>query len=161
MPSWADQLRSERAGLVAQTPAGAIIDATQHKRAGLIGATARISVSVFLVTLVPIFAVITTAQILLGVAAAIFPPTLAAIALGIVGPKDYTSRTGRMQAFNHAGNVFAAAIAGLAGYLIAVPLGVLVGQHPGNLRHRRSADHRPAGDRQPAGPRTGTRAGRG
>jgi hypothetical protein len=52
--------------------------------------------------------------------------TLAAIALGIVGTKYYTSRTGRMQAFNHAGNVFAAAIAGLACYLIALPLrGVL------------------------------------
>ncbi|MGB6165690.1 MAG: MFS transporter [Pseudonocardiaceae bacterium] len=108
------------AGLVAQTPAGALIDATQHKRAWLIGTTALISVSVFLVTLIPTFAVITIAQLMLGTAAAIFPPTLAAIALGIVGPKNYTYRIGRMQAFNHAGNVIAAAIAGLAGYLIAV-----------------------------------------
>lgn len=79
-----------------------------------------ISVSVFLVTLVPSFVVITVAQVLLGIAAAIFPPTLAAIALGIVGPKKYAHRTGRMQAFNHAGNVIAAAIGGVAGYLIAV-----------------------------------------
>jgi MFS family permease len=96
------------AGLVAQTPAGALIDATQHKRAWLIGTTALISVSVFLVTLIPTFAVITVAQLMLGTAAAIFPSTLAAIALGIVGPKNYTYRIGRMQAFNHAGNVIAA-----------------------------------------------------
>ncbi|MGH3867368.1 MAG: SLC13 family permease [Pseudonocardiaceae bacterium] len=108
------------AGLVAQAPAGALIDATRHKRAWLIGTTALISVSVFLVTLVPNFAVITIAQLMLGTVAAIFPPTLAAIALGIVGPKKYTYQTSRMQAFNHAGNVIAAAIAGLASYLIEV-----------------------------------------
>ena len=39
-----------------------------------------------------------------------------AISLGIVGRKGFTSRVGRNEAWNHAGNVATAVIAGLAGY---------------------------------------------
>src|SRR6266478_6012489 len=107
------------ATLLAQTPAGALIDATRWKRAMVIGAAALIGVACLVVTLAPNLAIVTAAQIAMGAAAAIFPPAIAAIALGLVGPARFTRRMGRMQAFNHAGNVTAAALAGIVGTLIA------------------------------------------
>ncbi len=47
-----------------------------------------------------------------GIAGAIFPPALAAITLGIVGPKLFARRIGRNEGFNHAGNAVSAALAG-------------------------------------------------
>jgi MFS family permease len=54
-------------------------------------------------------------QILIGVAAAIFPPSIAAISLGIVGKEKLSRRIGRNETFNHAGNVAFALLAGAAG----------------------------------------------
>lgn len=106
------------ATLVAQTPAGAFIDATKHKRLAIMLAAGVISVAAFFVTVAPSFGIVVGAQVLLGSAASIFPPATAAIALGLVGPRRFTHRMGRMQGFNHAGNVVAAIIAGALGYLI-------------------------------------------
>jgi hypothetical protein len=47
----------------------------------------------------------------------VFAPAIAAITLGIVGHAHFARRTGRNEAFNHAGNAFAAAAAGGAAYL--------------------------------------------
>jgi MFS family permease len=107
------------ATLVAQTPAGALIDATRWKRFAIMLAAGVISAAALVVTLAPSFGVVTGAQVLLGASAAIFPPATAAIALGLVGPQRFTHRMGRMQGFNHAGNVIAAVVAGALGYLIA------------------------------------------
>ncbi|WP_038386159.1 MFS transporter, partial [Bradyrhizobium elkanii] len=46
----------------------------------------------------------------------VFAPAIAAVTLGIVGPKAFAARTGRNEAFNHAGNAVAAAIAGGTAY---------------------------------------------
>lgn len=107
------------ATLIAQTPAGALIDATRHKRLAIMAAAAIVSIAAFTVTVVPGFGVVAGAQVLLGAAASIFPPATAAIALGLVGRRRFTHRMGRMQGFNHAGNVVAAVIAGLLGYFVA------------------------------------------
>jgi MFS family permease len=107
------------ATLVAQLPAGALIDETRKKRAAIMMAAALIAVAAFVVTLMPSFGVVAGAQAVMGAAAALLPPATAAIALGLVGPQRFTHRMGRMQGFNHAGNVAAALIAGLAGYCIA------------------------------------------
>ena len=72
-----------------------------------------------LLTLFPFFVPAALAQTLIGACDAVFPPAIAAISLGIVGPRAFTSRIGRNEAFNHAGNAFTAIIAGVAGYLIA------------------------------------------
>jgi len=85
----------------------------------VIGAAALIGLACLVVTLAPSLAIVTAAQIVMGAAAAIFPPAIAAIALGLVGPPRFTRRMGRMQAFNHAGNVTAAVLAGIVGTLIA------------------------------------------
>jgi MFS family permease len=81
-------------------------------------AAALIAVAAFMVTLTPTFWVIAVAQTVMGAAAAVIPPAIAAIALGLVGPNRFTHRMARIQAFNHGGNVVAALIAGVAGYFI-------------------------------------------
>lgn len=48
-----------------------------------------------------------------------FPAALGAISLGIFGPERFTSRVGRNEAFNHAGNAFTAITAGVAGWILA------------------------------------------
>lgn len=107
------------ATLIAQTPAGALIDRTVWKRASVAASAALIAAAALTITAAPGFAVVAGAQITAGAAAAIMPPATAAIALGLVGPRRFAHRVGRMQAFNHAGNVAAALTAGIAGYLIA------------------------------------------
>ena len=55
---------------------------------------------------------------MMGIAAAWFTPVVAAITLGMVGHKALDRRVGRNETFNHAGNVFAAVMAGLIGYYV-------------------------------------------
>jgi MFS family permease len=110
-------------GLVLNAPAGALIDRTSHKRGLLMGAAALTAVGTFVITLTPSIAVVTTAQLMTGVAAVVLAPVIGAIALGLVGPQAFAGRTGRMQAFNHAGNVAGSTVYGLAGYLVSLRAG--------------------------------------
>ena len=110
-------------GLVAltvQTPIGALIDNTAHKRRLIIIAAVATAVGAVIITVNPSFLVIAAAQVVTGVAGTVFPPAIAAIALGMVGAAAYTYRTGRMMAFNHAGNVVGAVVFGVAGYMITI-----------------------------------------
>lgn len=100
------------AGILAQTPAGALIDKTTAKRAAVIIAAIIVTIGSVVLPLYPGFLFVATTQALTGVAAAIFAPALAAITLGIVGPRAFARRIGRNEAFNHAGNAVAAALAG-------------------------------------------------
>ena len=104
------------AGIVAQTPAGALIDRTTAKRAALILAAVIVTLGSIVLPLYPGFLFVAATQALTGVAAAIFAPALAAITLGIVGPKAFARRIGRNEAFNHAGNATAATLAGIFAY---------------------------------------------
>ncbi|BBY26834.1 MFS transporter [Mycolicibacterium sediminis] len=110
-------------GLFLNAPAGALIDSSRHKRALLAGAAALTSIGTLIVTLTPTIGVVTAAQLITGVGGVVVGPVIAAIALGLVGPQRYAEQTGRMTAFNHAGNVVGSTIAGLAGYLVSLRLG--------------------------------------
>ena len=103
-------------GLVAQTPAGALIDATNHKRAVVIGGAIAVTASCLILPFIANFYLVTATQSIAGVAGTIFPPALAAITLGVVGPKLFAKRIGRNEGFNHAGNAVSAAIAGGLAY---------------------------------------------
>jgi MFS family permease len=58
------------------------------------------------------FTFVALTQAISGVAASVFAPAIAAISLGITGPRAFTRRTGRNETFNHAGNACAALLAG-------------------------------------------------
>jgi MFS family permease len=104
------------AGIIAQTPAGALIDKSTAKRGLMIAAAVMVTIGSVVLPLFPGFFLVTTTQALTHVAAAVFAPALAAITLGIVGPKAFAKRIGRNEAFNHAGNATAATLAGISAY---------------------------------------------
>jgi MFS family permease len=104
--------------VVAQTPAGAFIDRVRWKRRAVALAAGLVAVGCILMIAVPTFPFIVAAQVSIGAAAAVFPPAIAALTLGIVGPARLARRTGRNEAFNHAGNATAAVLAGATGYYI-------------------------------------------
>lgn len=105
------------AGILAQTPMGALIDRTTAKRAVVIGGAIAITVASLGIPLAPSFLPVAMLQAASGIAGAIFPPAIAAITLGCVGPKMFAKRIGRNEAFNHAGNATSAALAGGLAYL--------------------------------------------
>jgi MFS family permease len=104
------------AGIIAQTPAGALIDKTTAKRGLIIAAAVMVTIGSVVLPLFSGFFLVATTQALTHVAAAVFAPALAAITLGIVGPKAFARRIGRNEAFNHAGNATAATLAGISAY---------------------------------------------
>ena len=104
------------AGIIAQTPAGALIDVSRAKRGLVIAAAVIVAITCLALPLFPQFWLVAATQAMAGAAAAIFAPALAAIALGIVGPRAFAVRIGRNEAFNHAGNAVSALLAGAAAY---------------------------------------------
>ena len=101
------------AAIVAQAPAGAWIDNTRAKRLLVIVAAIIVTGASLLLPLFPNFAPVAALQVLSGGAGSLFQPAIAAMTLGMVGPKAFAKRTGRNEAFNHAGNATAAVIAGV------------------------------------------------
>jgi MFS family permease len=106
--------------VLTQAPAGALVDKTVHKRAVIAGAALAIAVGAILLVASPSFSCVIGSQILIGTASAFLPPATAAISLGLVGPHRFDGRVGRNEAFNHSGNVAAAAISGLASKLFSI-----------------------------------------
>jgi len=104
------------AGIVAQTPAGALVDATRAKRLAMVAAALIVTVASVLLPLFPSFWPVAVSQGIANAAEVVFPPAIAAVSLGIVGHRAFTARIGRNETFNHAGNAVAAAIAGGAAY---------------------------------------------
>jgi MFS family permease len=105
------------AGIVAQTPAGALVDATRAKRLVMSGAALCIVTACLLLPVFPTFWPVALSQGLGHVAGAVLPPAIAAVSLGVVGHSAFTARIGRNETFNHAGNAVAATIAGGVAYL--------------------------------------------
>jgi MFS family permease len=108
------------AAMVATTPAGALVDRITGKRAVMVAA-ALITVAVsFAILAFPGFLLTAATQVASGIAGAIIPAAIAAITLGIVKQKGYAHQLGRNEAFNHAGNLAAAVLAGALGYLFGI-----------------------------------------
>jgi MFS family permease len=101
------------AGVAAQAPAGALIDATRHKRLVTAAASALIAACCLVIIVQPTYAVIVSAQSFIAIAGAVLPPALAAISLGLVGRRAIEPRIGRNQALIAAGSVTMALAVGL------------------------------------------------
>ncbi|WP_421846076.1 MFS transporter [Mycobacterium sp.] len=102
--------------VVAQTPIGALVDRTTAKRALVVVGASAVTAGSLAMPLFPGFYAISVLQVLTGVASSIFAPALAAITLGVVGPRLFSRRIGRNESFNHAGNASAAALTGGLAY---------------------------------------------
>jgi MFS family permease len=107
------------AGIVAQTPAGALVDRLRAKRTLIAGGLVCVSAGALLLALWPRLLVVLSAQALIGGSSSIFGPAVASITLGLVGHRMLDRRQGRNQAWNSAGNVAAALSMGAVGYLIS------------------------------------------
>ena len=104
------------AGIVTQAPAGAWVDRTTAKRALLVSGAVTITAGSLAMPFFPDLSTISLLQALTGIAGAIFAPALAAVTLGMVGPRLFARRIGRNESFNHGGNASAAAITGALAY---------------------------------------------
>lgn len=106
------------AAALCQIPAGLLVDATRAKRALVAVAGLIVAVGCLAIALRPSLGLVIAAQALLGAAAAIIPPTIAALSLGIFGRHRLDARISRNESFNHAGNFTAAVLAGGLGQLL-------------------------------------------
>jgi MFS family permease len=106
-------------GLIAQIPAGELIDVVKSKRV-LIGAgTAAAALALLLFGLRSDFPSIITAALIQGLAGSMLGPAIAAISLGLVGHDALAERLGRNQRFASIGGLAAAAVMGIIGYLLS------------------------------------------
>ena len=106
-------------GLALQTPAGALIDLTRAKRGFVVAALAVLATGATVIALWPTFWPVLIANSLVAVVGDIFGPAIAALTLGLVARKQLARRIGRNSAFDHAGNVVIAALAGLVGWALS------------------------------------------
>jgi MFS family permease len=107
------------AGILAQTPAGALVDQVHRKRTLIAAGIGALTLGALLIAFVPTFWSVMSAQVLIGGTSSIFGPAICAISLGIVGHHLFDARQGRNQSFNSAGNVVAAVSMGLLGYFVS------------------------------------------
>lgn len=104
------------AGILAQTPAGALVDATRAKRGLMVAAALTVTAASLTVPWMLSFPAVALAQGTAHAAGVVFAPAIAGVTLGIFGHGRFARRIGRNETFNHAGNAFAAAAAGAAAY---------------------------------------------
>jgi predicted MFS family arabinose efflux permease len=107
------------AGILTQTPAGALVDRLRSKRALIAGGVGALAAAALVMAFLPAFWPVMAAQALIGGTSSLFIPAVCAISLGIVGRAAFDRRQGRNQTFNSAGNVVAAVSMGALGYLVS------------------------------------------
>jgi len=104
-------------GLVAQTPVGMAIDATRAKRAVVLIALAVLAVGATVIFAAPSYWPILIANSAIAVTGGVFGPAVAILTLGLFSRQERARRMGRNSAFDHAGNITIALIAGAVGWL--------------------------------------------
>ena len=106
-------------GLVVQTPAGAMIDATRRKRGAVVLALALLAAGAITIFTAPLFWPVLVANSVMAIVGDVFGPAVAAVTLGLYARQQLARRMGRNSAFDHAGNVAIAVAAGVVGYLLS------------------------------------------
>lgn len=104
------------AGMLATSPAGALVDATRHKRAVIIVAGVMTVLASVLLWFAHGFWMVAASQIATAITGAALGPAIAGITLGMVRQSGFDRQFGRNQVANHAGNVAAAALSGWLGW---------------------------------------------
>jgi predicted MFS family arabinose efflux permease len=106
-------------GIMAQTPAGALVDHLRTKRLLIAAGLACLCTGALALAFWPSVRVVVAAQVLIAGASSLFGPAIASISLGLVGHTLLARRQGRNQSWNSAGNVTAALSMGAIGYLVS------------------------------------------
>ena len=103
-------------GLVVQTPIGAAIDETRAKRGIVVLALAVLAITAAVIFGWPTFWPVALSNSLMAIVGDVFGPAVAALTLGLYARQRLAGRMGRNSAFDHAGNVAIALLAGAVGY---------------------------------------------
>jgi MFS family permease len=103
-------------GLAAQTPIGVVIDETRAKRGVIILALAALALGAVTIFAMPSFWPVLVTNSLIAVVGDVFRPAVAALTLGLYARQELARRMGCNSAFDHAGNVTIAVVAGAVGY---------------------------------------------
>ncbi len=106
-------------GLAVQTPIGAAIDETRAKRGAIVLALAVLGIGAAIIFAWPSFWPVAIANSLIAIVGDVFGPAVAALTLGLYARKQLARRMGRNSAFDHAGNVAIAVMAGAVGYFFS------------------------------------------
>jgi hypothetical protein len=80
------------AGILSQTPAGALVDLVRSKRALVAAAVVALAAGALLIALFPSFWPVMGAQVLIGGTSSVFIPAICAMSLGIVGRGAFDAR---------------------------------------------------------------------
>ena len=106
-------------GITLHTPIGALIDATHFKRGLIIAGALALAMCALAITQAPTLPVVLSSDMVMAICGAIFAPTVAAITLEITSTPSLAERLGRNAAFDRAGNIFIAILAGWVGWLFS------------------------------------------
>jgi MFS family permease len=104
------------AGMLIMTPAGALIDATKHKKLYVIIPGICTVIASGIVLLSQSFWLVTLSQVATAISGAAIVPAVAGITLGIFHQRGFNRQNGHNQVFNHAGNLVGAGLSGLLGW---------------------------------------------
>ncbi|MDR5781581.1 MFS transporter [Caballeronia sp. LZ065] len=104
------------AGMLATSPAGALVDATHHKRGIIVIAGVMTTLASLVLWVSHSYWMVAASQIFTAVTGAALGPAVAGVTLGIVREKGFDRQFGRNQVANHAGNVVGAALSGWLGW---------------------------------------------
>jgi len=107
------------AGLFAQLPGGALLDAARSKRLLVAAGTVMVGVSALVIAFWPDVVAVSAALMLQSITGGIIGPGIAAISLGLVGNAMLPERLGRNQRFQSTGSLLAAGLFGLLGYYLS------------------------------------------
>jgi MFS family permease len=104
------------AGMLMTAPAGALVDATRHKRLYVIIPGICTVIASGLILLSQNFWLVTVSQVATAVAGAAIGPAVSGVTLGMVRQAGFNRQNGHNQALNHAGNMVGAGLSGLLGW---------------------------------------------
>ncbi|MDR5759688.1 MFS transporter [Caballeronia sp. LZ035] len=104
------------AGMLATSPAGALVDATHHKRSIIVIAGVMTTLASLVLWVSHSYWMVAASQIFTAVTGAALGPAVAGVTLGIVREKGFDRQFGRNQVANHAGNVVGAGLSGWLGW---------------------------------------------
>ena len=103
------------------TPAGALVDATRHKKLYVIIPGICTVIASGIVLLSQNFWLVALSQVATAIAGAAIGPAVSGMTLGIVRQAGFNRQNGHNQAFNHAGNMVGAGLSGLLGWKFGFP----------------------------------------